>query len=46
MEKIMKISSQEFTKNGKFQILEKISNKIDNKYIYKLKLKCMKCGEE
>ena len=46
MERIMKISSQEFTKNGKFQILEKISNKVDNKYVYKLKLKCIDCGEE
>lgn len=42
----MKISSEEFTKNGKFQILEKISEKKDSQYIYKLKIKCVDCGEE
>ena len=46
MEKITKISSQVFTNNKNFRILEKISNKIDGKYVYKLKIKCVKCGEE
>lgn len=44
--KIEKISSQVFTKNQKFQIIEKISDKVDGKYIYKRKLKCILCGEE
>ena len=42
----MKISSEEFTKNGNFQILEHISEKIDAQYTYKLKIKCVNCGEE
>lgn len=40
------ISSQVFTKNGKFEILEKISKKEDNNYKYYVKIKCIKCGEE
>ena len=44
--KIETISSQVFTKNGKFQILEKISYKENNKYVYKRKIKCIECGEE
>ena len=44
--KIEKISSQVFTKNQKFQIIEKISDKDNNKYVYKRKIKCTKCGLE
>lgn len=38
------ISSQLFTKNKKWLILEKISLKEDDKYIYKRKLECITCG--
>ena len=38
------ISSQAFTKNENFEIIEKLSEKINGKYIYKLKLKCVVCG--
>ena len=44
--KIEKISRQVFTKNQKFQIIEKISDKDNNKYVYKRKIKCTKCGLE
>lgn len=40
------ISSQVFTKNKKFEIVNKTSEKIDEKYIYNYHLKCIKCGEE
>lgn len=38
------ISSQLFTKNNKWKILDKISSKEDGKYIYMRKLECVKCG--
>lgn len=38
------ISSQILTNNGKWKILEKISLKEDNKYIYRRKLECVRCG--
>lgn len=40
------ISSQVFTKNNEFQILEKKSEKIGKRYKYEYKVKCVKCGEE
>lgn len=39
------ISSQVFTKNNKFEILEKISEKEDGKYKYYTRLRCITCNE-
>lgn len=46
MKEIMKISSQEFTKNGRFEILEKFAENTKTSKVYKLKLKCVKCGDK
>ena len=40
------ISSQVFTPNGEFEIINSTSEKIDGKYIYSYNLKCVKCGDE
>ena len=40
------ISSQVFTKNKNFEVLEKISKKEDDKYKYHVRIKCVKCDTE
>ena len=42
----MTISNQVFIQNGKFEILDKLSEKKDGKYTYWLKIKCVICSEE